>query len=300
MNKDDLRKLHAVEDHARDFKNRNYVYPVISRRAGGLSLGVNLNPNRLCTFDCVYCEVDRSAPLSPAAQKSVIDIPLLKEELSWLLKQALSGELGKEPKFAQAGDLLQQVRDVSFSGDGEPTLCPDFPDAVRAVGEVLKEFDLLTTCKVVLITNATCLHLTSVHEALDILMSYPHGEIWAKLDAGTSEYYARMNRSGVPFERILSNLNFISKRIPVYIQSMFLKLNGQMMSEVELLAYMDRIKNLIDSGGKILGIQAYTLARPTFAPGLDSLKLSALTKAELEALGDQIRKNTGLAVECYV
>jgi hypothetical protein len=113
---------------------------------------------------------------------------------------------------------------------------------------VLKEFDLLTTCKVVLITNATCLHLTSVHEALDTLMSYPHGEIWAKLDAGTPEYYARMNRSGVPFERILSNLDFISKRIPVYIQSMFLKLNGQMMSDVELQAYMDRIKNLIDSG----------------------------------------------------
>ena len=68
---------------------------------------------------------------------------------------------------------------------------------------------------------------------------------------------------------------------------------------VSVQAYMDRIKNLIDSGGKILGIQAYTLARPTFAPGLDSLKLSALTKVELEALGEEIRKNTGLAVECY-
>ncbi len=299
MNKDDLRKLHAVEDHTRNFRNLRYVYPVISRRAGGLSLGVNLNPNRLCNFDCVYCEVDRSAPLSPAAEKSGIDIPLLKEELSRLLKQALSGELGEEPKFAQAGALLRQVRDVSFSGDGEPTHCPDFSEAVRAVGEVLKDFDLLSTCKVVLITNATCLHLTAVYEALDSLMSYPRGEIWVKLDAGTPEYYRRMNRSGVPFERILSNLDFISRRIPVYIQSLFLKLNDRTMSEAELRAYISRINNLIDSGGKILGIQAYTLARPTFAPGLESLKLSALTKVELETLGDQIRKNTGLAVECY-
>ncbi len=288
-----------MEDHSRSFKNLNYVYPVIARRSGGLSLGVNLNTNRACTFDCVYCEVDRSAPLPPAAQKAKVDIPLLKEELGWLLGQVRSGELGKEERFAAAAEVAREVRDISFSGDGEPTLCPDFLEAVRAVGEVLGDFGLLESCKVVLITNASRLHLPEVYGALDELMQFPLGEIWAKLDAGTPEYYRQINRSGVSFEQILSNLDFISRRFAVYIQSMFLKLNGQMLSQEELAAYCDRLRTLLNSGGRLLGVQAYTLARPACAPGLGSLKLSALSQAELEGLAAHIQSATGLNVECY-
>jgi sulfatase maturation enzyme AslB (radical SAM superfamily) len=52
----------AVRDHSRAHANYLYVYPVISRRSRGLSIGVNLNPDKVCNFDCIYCEVDRRTP----------------------------------------------------------------------------------------------------------------------------------------------------------------------------------------------------------------------------------------------
>ena len=52
----------VVQDHSRVFRDLIFVYPVISRRSQGLSIGVNLNPDKRCNFDCVYCEVDRRTP----------------------------------------------------------------------------------------------------------------------------------------------------------------------------------------------------------------------------------------------
>ena len=49
--------LHS--DHARLFEHNRFVYPVLSRRSGGISIGVNLNPDKICNFDCIYCQVDR-------------------------------------------------------------------------------------------------------------------------------------------------------------------------------------------------------------------------------------------------
>ena len=46
--------------HERRFEANRFVYPVLSRRSKGLSLGVNLNPDKVCNFDCIYCQVDRT------------------------------------------------------------------------------------------------------------------------------------------------------------------------------------------------------------------------------------------------
>ena len=55
-------RLKAHEDHRREWREFDYAYPVLSRRSKGISLGVNLNPDKICNFDCVYCEVDRNTP----------------------------------------------------------------------------------------------------------------------------------------------------------------------------------------------------------------------------------------------
>ncbi len=60
-------KTTLFTQHSRSWQSNRYVYPVISRRSKGLSIGVNLNPDKVCNFDCVYCCVDRTHPTPCAA-----------------------------------------------------------------------------------------------------------------------------------------------------------------------------------------------------------------------------------------
>ena len=75
-----------VQDHSRQFADFTFVYPVISRRSRGLSLGTNLNPDKLCNFDCVYCEVDRRIP----GKVSHVDLSQMRDELAAMVQQILS------------------------------------------------------------------------------------------------------------------------------------------------------------------------------------------------------------------
>ena len=69
--------LAVVQDHSRLFGDFTFVYPVISRRSRGLSIGINLNPDKVCNFDCIYCEVDRTTP----GKVSRIDLDQMRDEL---------------------------------------------------------------------------------------------------------------------------------------------------------------------------------------------------------------------------
>src|SRR3989338_4355766 len=87
--------LSAVKNHPRSYENNKYVYPVISRRSKGLSIGINMNPDKFCNFDCVYCQVDRTTPgIDPN-----IDVGILREELAGMIQLHESGELWKHPPF---------------------------------------------------------------------------------------------------------------------------------------------------------------------------------------------------------
>ena len=294
MNKDQLRKISAVEDHNRSFQQFHYVYPVISRRSKGLSIGINLNPDKVCNFNCIYCEVDRSHCNHKNSQ-NILSLDILKQELESLLIAAQNGQLAKDEKFADTGDLTYHIKDIAFSGDGEPTLSSFFPEAVEIAVHLKQKFNLTQT-KVVLITNATCLHRLNIQDILPYFFKN-QGEIWAKLDAGTEDYYRKINQSKVPFAQVLENLKQAAQSFPIYVQTMFLKLNGDVMSSEEILVYCERLKWLA-AGGSILGIQAYTIARRTFGTK-DGDKLAPLTKPELEAIGETINTQTGLSVECF-
>lgn len=278
----------VVQDHRRVFQDLVYLYPVISRRSRGLSIGVNLNPDKRCNFDCVYCEVDRKTP----GRATTVRLDQLREELVWLVQHARDGTLAQQPKFCEVPELTRQIRDIAFSGDGEPTMIPNFEECVRTVAEVRHELGLDHT-KLVLITDSAGLDKGSVKRGLE-LMDAHHGEIWCKLDAGTPEYYRLVNRSFVQFSRILKNILETARVRPVIIQSLFLKIRGEAMSPAELSAYCDRLNEIVAGGGRIREVHAYTVARPT--PEAWATRLS---REELERISEEIRKRTGLRVEVF-
>lgn len=278
----------AVLDHTRNFSDFTFVYPVISRRSQGLSIGINLNPDKACNFDCIYCEVDRSTP----GTRTEVDLKQMRDELRALIQRVKDGGLAREPKFDQVGDLAREVKDIAFSGDGEPTMVKNFSECVESVAEV-KWHEGLSETKMVLITDAAGLDKTDVKHGLSIMDSH-NGEIWAKLDAGTERYYKTVNRSCVKFERVLSNLLETARERPIIIQSLFLKVHGEAISEQELTAFCGRLNDITTGGGRIQEVHLYTVARPTpeeFAAKLEN--------EELEAFAQTIRKETDIKVAVF-
>src|SRR5688572_27693086 len=81
--------------HPRRFEDNRFVYPVLSRRSAGISIGVNLNPDKVCNFDCIYCQVDRRSE----SETQFVETEQLLAELEATLHLVVSGELFKHPKF---------------------------------------------------------------------------------------------------------------------------------------------------------------------------------------------------------
>jgi wyosine [tRNA(Phe)-imidazoG37] synthetase (radical SAM superfamily) len=271
--------------HSRGFAANRYVYPVLSRRAGGISVGVNLNPDRFCNFDCVYCQIDRTPP----EKVEPLDLDVLAGELDWMVEEVVSGRIFQGPKFQDTPPSLRRFNDIAFSGDGEPTACPGFDRAVEICAEVRRRHEL-NDVKLVLITNATLFQQPRVRKALDILDAN-NGEIWAKLDASSADYYRLVNRSAVPWQRILDNLREAALARPIVIQSLFLRMHGEQPSQAELDAYCDRLQEIAAAGGQIKLVQIHTVARPPAESWA-----TPLTNAEVDAIVEMVRQRTGLAV----
>ncbi len=273
--------------HSRLWRDHRFVYPVISRRSRGLSVGVNLSPGKQCTFRCVYCSIDRTVP-GPGGP---VDLEVVARELDSLLGQVQTGELWADGPLAATPPELRRLNDVAFSGDGEPTAAPELPRAAELVVETLRKRALAP--KIVVITNATLLHKPEVVRTLAFLDG--HGlEIWAKLDAGTEGHYREMDRSGVPFELVLANLTAAARLRPIVIQSMFAHMHGVPPSSAEIDAWLGRLKDLRAGGGRIDRVQVYTSARKTAEP-----YVTPLTVAELEAIAARVREETGLRAETF-
>lgn len=283
-----FQSLPQLRDHSRDWKSNLYVYPVISRRSGGLSIGVNLNPDTACNFDCVYCQVDRVTP--PRVRE--VEPAALEMELREMIQIAQSGALFADAAFHAVPKEFQAIRDISFSGDGEPTTCPHFREAVQIAARLRSEFVLHGT-KLVLITDACYLTRPAVMEGLAILDAN-NGEIWAKLDAGTEEYYRRVNVPNYPLRHVIENIIAAARVRPIVIQSMFMRLDGEGPSEVEIEAYTDRLKEIVAGGGSIKLVQVYTVARRPAQSFVTSL-----SDAQIDRIRDAVGVRTGLAAESF-
>jgi wyosine [tRNA(Phe)-imidazoG37] synthetase (radical SAM superfamily) len=246
----------AFSEHPRRWREFRYVYPVIARRSHGLSIGVNINPDGACNFDCVYCSVDRTG--GPPAICTV-DLAVLDAELRHLVENRV--RLFDEPEFRQIPAEFHRLNDIAFSGDGEATAVPVFPEAVRMAAAARRDFQL-DDVKIVVITNAGYLTRPAVVEAL-ALLDQNNGEIWAKLDAGTEEYYRRVNRPNFPLQHVLDNILATARVRPIVVQSLFMRIAGDPPPPAEIAAYVARLRWLLDNGARISLVQVYTVARRT-------------------------------------
>lgn len=275
-------KLQLFTLHSRSWQANRYVYPVISRRSKGLSVGVNLNPDKVCNFDCIYCCVDRTVP----ATVIEVDMDVLRDELRHMLQLVASGEIWTQPPFDRTPGHLKRLNDVAFSGDGEPTSFPQFAEACELAASELAACGLAATTKIVVITNATLLRRPVVERALSFL-DHHNGEIWAKLDAGTEDYYRHVERTSIPLSRVLDNIAAAGQVRPIVIQSLFMNVNGEPPPDPEIDAYITRLRELIDRGCRIKLVQVYTVARGTaeaYVTPLDDAQVDAIA-ARVCALG---------------
>ena len=266
-----------------------YVYAVLSRRAKGLSIGINLNPDKICNFDCIYCQVDRTTP----PEFRDVDEALLLDELESMLRRARDGSLFAEPPFASIPEARRRIADISFAGDGEPTTYPRFREIVASVA-ALKEQLGFGGLKIAVLTNCTVLDRPAVREALEIL-DRSAGEIWAKLDAGTEAYYEQVCvPGGARFAKVLANILETARQRPVVIQSLFLRHEDRGPSVDEIRAYCARLREILEGGGRIKLVQVYTVAR---RPAVSSV--TPLSDAEVDAIVEEVRRSTSLPAEGY-
>jgi pyruvate-formate lyase-activating enzyme len=278
----------AWRRHERQWRDNRYVYAVVSRRSRGVSIGLNLNPGKACNFDCMYCQVDRRIPGATAR----VNLKRLKIELDAVLRAERDGSLYKSAPFDVLNPAERGVRDIAFSGDGEPTLSGNLEEAARIAANARLEFGL-DSAKLVLLTNATRLNRPSVRAALELLDAN-NGEIWAKLDAGTEEYFRTVNRSGARFAGILDNILGAARTRPVVIQSLWFRIGGARPPDEEVLAYCGRLSDLKGAGGQIKTVQIHTVARDPA-----DIVVSPLTSGELDRIASAARSSIAAPVEVF-
>jgi wyosine [tRNA(Phe)-imidazoG37] synthetase (radical SAM superfamily) len=272
-------------DRPRERLGNRFVYAVISSRAGGLSLGVNMNPDRRCNFDCSYCEVDRRS----TSHETHLLVDVMAAELHRALLAVRQGHLRTRPWYHTLPGELLQLRHVALSGDGEPTLAPNFVEAVQAVARVRA---LGGFFKIVLLTNGTGLDQPEVLRGLEILTK--SDEIWIKLDGGTQDFLDKINRPNVPLEKILSNILLVGRQRPVVIQSLFPAIHGDEPPFEEIQEYAQRLKELKAGGAQISLVQIYSAARPGVHAEWGHLPLRVLSQ-----IAQAVRQTAGLRAEVF-
>jgi histidinol dehydrogenase len=254
-----------VENH-RGREEGALVYPVYSRRSKGLSVGINLFPDRkVCSFDCPYCEV---FPFQGAAAFSL---------------KRMEAELPRVLKDAEERGLA--VRDLCFSGNGEPAMSPAFPAALESAARIRDA--LVPEAALVLITNGTGLLKEEIFDILrravqpaqPVKGCYPNEapwtgaekmpqcakqagrlqadrrvagagalRVWLKLDAGTEDWYRLINRTGVPFEVLTGKIRDFVRLAPVIIQTMVCSINGRSPPDSEAAAWEKLAVELAGAG----------------------------------------------------
>lgn len=271
----------------RNFLGNRFVYAVISQRAGGLSLGVNLNPDKYCNFNCVYCEIKRDGP---GRREQRVNVRLMAAELEMLLGLAREDKLRELPWFGKMPPELLQLKEVALSGDGEPTLCPNFDEVVHTVLHVRSRMP--PSFKIVVITNTAGLPLPQVRHGLQQLGA--RDEIWVKLEAGTERYMKKINRPDLTLRNVMANILQIGRERPIVIQSLFPLIGGQEPSEREIERYAHRLQELKAGGAQITLVQVYSAHRPAQNPDCGHLPLKSLSR-----IARCVRETTGLRAEVF-
>jgi wyosine [tRNA(Phe)-imidazoG37] synthetase (radical SAM superfamily) len=269
------------EDHSRDAAGMRYVYPVVSRRAGGISIGINLNPNNACNWRCVYCQVPDLKRGGPPP----IDLVLLEAELEEFLRRTASADFLAQ--LAPPG--ARRIVDIAFSGNGEPTSAAEFGPALDIVEHVLARHDLLGSVKIRLITNGSLVDRVRVREALKHLGQLG-GEAWFKVDAVAPAPTFRINGVRLNADTVRRRLRLCAGLVPTWVQTCVFEWDGAPPAEAEVAAYLEFLASVRDA---VAGVLLYGLARPSLQP--EAGRLGRLPEAWLDGLALKIEK-LGLTV----
>ncbi len=259
-----------------------YIYPVISRRAGGVSVGINLNPNNACNWRCIYCQVPNLKRGGPPP----LDLDCLETELAELLARMYDGDFLERHAPPEA----RRVVDIAFSGNGEPTSAVEFPEAVERVGRVLDKRKIENPPQLRLITNGSLMGRVGVQRGI-ALLGERGGEVWFKVDAVGTEAMRRVNGAALQPETVLRRLKKCGSLCATWVQSCFFAFDGAPPTEQQLNGYLALLEQAKES---LAGVLLYGLARPSLQP--EAAHLSALSAQWLENFAERIRDKTGLTV----
>lgn len=268
-------------NHCRDSTGMTYVYPVVSRRAGGVSLGINLNPNNACNWRCIYCQVPNLVRGSAPA----IDLLQLDRELRQMLRDIVQGDFMQQ----RVAEGARHLGDIAFSGNGEPTSAKEFPQIIALVEQAMRDFDLLGKIKLRLITNGSQMDRPEVLEAV-AHMARCDGEVWFKVDAATSAGIARINDVRLNPQGVIERLRNCAQRCPTWVQTCVFALDGAPPDEAEITAWLGLLERVAQ---QLAGVHLYGLARPSMQ--LEAPRLSRLSETWMEELADRVRQ-LGLTV----
>jgi wyosine [tRNA(Phe)-imidazoG37] synthetase (radical SAM superfamily) len=245
--------------------------PVYSRRLG-VSLGINLLPThaKLCTFNCIYCECGWNTP-----EKERNKIPS-RQEVYQLLDEKLNS-------MKQQGTVADTI---TFAGNGEPTLHPDFNAIIDDTIALRDKY--FPSCKISVLSNATMLHKAEVVSGLKKI-----DQNILKLDSGTEEMFQLINQPGgkITLKQVVDGIKQFGENL--IVQTMFVrgeyhgkKIDNTTDSEVE--AWMKLIKEINPPL-----IMIYPIARETPVSGIEKISVK-----ELEAIAAKVRK-TGIQINVY-
>lgn len=278
-------KILNVVNHDRDSAALRYVYPVVSRRAGGVSVGINLNPNNACNWRCIYCQVpDLTRGTAPP-----IDLKLLESELRGFLDELLHGDFMR----SRVPDGARRINDIALSGNGEPTSSAEFAQVIEIIARVRSEVALPESVKTVLITNGSLLYRSEVQQGLRA-MAKLNGEVWFKLDRASEAGMLLVNDTRTSMNKVRDNLIAAIACCPTWLQTCWFALDGKPPSRQDEDDYLGFVSALQRDGHKLQGVLLYSLARPSLQA--EAPRLSALSVEHLQAFADRIGK-LGLTVK---
>ncbi|MEO6421257.1 MAG: radical SAM protein [Candidatus Nitrotoga sp.] len=274
MSKTDL----DVTNHSRDSAGLCYVYPVVSRRAGGVSVGINLNINNACNWRCIYCQV----PELQRGSAPPVDLVLLEQELRGFLRELLHGDFMQR----NVPEGVRRINDIALSGNGEPTSAKEFEQVITIIGKLRQELALPSHIKLVLITNGSLMHRKNVQQGLR-KMAQLNGEVWFKVDRASRAGIQQVNSSRASLVKIRENLATSISLCPTWLQTCWFMLDGEPPDKQDEDDYLNFLTTLLHDDVKPVGVLLYSLARPTLQP--EAPRLAALSGQQLEAFATRIR-----------
>lgn len=264
-------------NHDRDSAALRYVYPVVSRRAGGVSVGINLNTNNACNWRCIYCQV----PELTRGAAPPVDLAVLENELRSFLDELLHGDFMQ----SRVPEGMRRINDIALSGNGEPASAAEFPQVIELIGRVRRETALPEAVKTVLITNGSLLYRSEVQQGLQ-RMAQLNGEVWFKLDRASAAGMRLINDTHTSIEKVRDNLITAIALCPTWLQTCWFALDGELPGKRDEDDYLEFVSGLLRDGHKPQGILLYGLARPSRQ--VEAPRLSALSAGNLQAFAERI------------